>query len=170
MSMRRPNFRRRRKLTWALFGTGAVSLAASAAVAADLTTLILGQQPSLNNFTLVRVRALFGVRPISTTPTARFYDAGMTWVTDAAFSAGALPDPENDDVSWLWHSGVPWSPGNTAETSAGTFTTNFSMLEVDTKSMRRIDEQDQALVLVVKNRQATTSEFFLEGRALLRLT
>ena len=162
--------RPRRKFLWMTFGTATVSLAASAVVAADLSSLVKGSMPSLSNFTLVRVRALWGVRPTATTTFQRYYDAGMLWVTEAAFQAGGVPDPENDDVSWLWRQTLAWHPGLIRETGAGVFTLYSMVAEIDNKAMRRVDELDQSLVFVVKNRQSVTSDFYVEGRALLKLT
>ena len=169
MTSRFRRSRPRRPTFWQGFGSALVSLAASVAVAADLQTLVKAALPSLSDYTLVRVRALYGVRPTPVSTTARFYDVGMTYVTEAAFAGGALPDPEDDDVPWLWHTALPWVPQLVTETAAGTFINGFSIVEIDNRAMRKIMQTDQSLVLITKNRQAVASEFFIEGRALLRL-
>jgi len=153
---------------WGGFGSAKVTLAASVAVAVDLTAPLLIAVPSLNNYTLVRVRALCGVQNIATN-NATFYNLAMTVGNRRAFAAGGFADPEDDDASWLWQQSVTWSPFNIREIAAGTFNEQFQMVEIDTKAKRRFDETEKRLLFVIKNRQAIASEFFIEGQYLLEL-
>ena len=114
--------RRTKKMLWAPFGAGNGVLAASAAVSVDLISLIRIAVPSVNNFTVVRTRGFCGAKPdspVSANPL--FYEVGMTVVTQPAFDAGASPDPENDDASYMYRETIIWSPHIVAEQSAGVF-------------------------------------------------
>lgn len=162
--------RRRRKLLWAPFGTGTQALAASAAVSVDLMALIRIAVPSVNNFTVVRIRGWSFVRVaalVRSDPT--FYEAAITVVTQPAFDAGASPDPENDDASYMWRQTMIWSPHLVAEQSAGQFKIGAQLYEVDVKAKRRVDQADNTVVFVIKNRQAIASDFGIEGMMLLDL-
>jgi len=161
--------RRRKKLLWAPFGVGTQALAASAAVSVDLMSLIRSAVPSVNNFNVVRIRGVFGIRPTAANNNSLFYDAGIVVVTQPAFDAGATPDPEADDVSWLWFGTPIWTPSFVKETAAGVFVSASSLWDLDTKAIRKVPQADSTISFAVKNRQAVTSEFNLEGRMLLDL-
>jgi len=161
--------RRQKKLLWAPFGVGSQSLAASAAVSVDLMALIRTAVPSVNNFNVVRIRGLFGVKPIAVTGSTQFYDAGIIVVSQPAFDAGATPDPESDDVSWMWFVNPIWGPINVRETAAGAFATSPILFEVDARAQRRVPQADSTIVFAIKNRQATAAQFNMEGRMLLDL-
>ena len=81
MTMRRGR-RRAKKFLWAPFGTGLQVLAASAAVSVDLLSLIRTAVPSINNFTVVRIRGFESVRPTAISfAVPRIYDSGILVVT-----------------------------------------------------------------------------------------
>jgi len=160
---------RSRKMLWAPFGTGEQALAASAGVGVDLLSLIRAAVPSINNFTVVRIRGFCGAAPVSPAGVQLFYEMGILIVTQPAFDAGAFPDPEADDASWMWRETLIWTPMLVRETSSGVFNTAFQLLQIDGKAQRRVDQADNTMVFSIKNRQATASEFTIEGMALLNL-
>ena len=168
MAMRRGR-RRAKKFLWAPFGTGSVALAASAAVTVDLLSLIRIAVLSINNFTVVRIRGYEAVRPVSSLTNLAVYDSGILVVTQPAFDAGATPDPENDDASYMYRNSPLWSPHLVTERAAGTFVTGYQIYAVDVKAKRRVDQADNTLVYAIKNRQAVASEFNIEGMILLDL-
>jgi len=90
-------------------------------------------------------------------------------VTQPAFDAGAFPDPEDDDASYMWKETFVWNPFLVRETSAGVFTAGAMILQMDVRAKRRVDQADNTMVFVMKNRQAVASEFGVEGMALLNL-
>ena len=161
--------RRTRKMLWAPFGVGTQTLAASAAVSVDMLSLIRTAVPSINNFTVVRIRGYSGARPTGAQSAALFYDTAMVVITQPAFDAGAAPDPENDDASYMYRDHIIWNPNMVSEIAAGIFAISNMLLQFDIKSMRRVDQADNTLVFVIKNRQAIASTFVLEGDALLNL-
>ena len=158
---------RKRKMLWAPFGIGNQALAASAAVSVDMLSLIRISVPSINNFTVVRTRGFCGARPDAVSGDARFFDVAMTVITQPAFDAGAAPDPENDDASYMYRETIIWTPILTVENAAGAFVVSPQLLAFDVKAKRRVDQADNTLVFVIKNRQAVASTFLLEGMALL---
>ena len=162
--------RRRRKMIWAPFGAGTVTLSASAVSAVDLTSLILTAMPSLSDYTLVRVRGVAGVRP-TTTPDGltRFYEMAMMMANSREFSSGGFADPEQDDASYLWFTTVPHTPMMVQERGGSSFDNSPSIVEIDAKAKRKADELERRLLFIIKNRQAVASDFFIEGRALLDL-
>jgi len=160
---------RQKKMLWAPFGTGTQALAASGASSADLLSLIRITIPSINNFTVVRMRGFCFAGPVSPSADPKFYEVATVVVTQPAFDAGASPDPENDDASYSWRETIVWTPLMTRETAAGVFNASPMMLQVDMKAKRRIDQADNTFVFVIKNRQATASEFSIEGMILLDL-
>ncbi len=161
--------RRTRKMLWAPFGVGTQALGASAAVSVDLLSLIRAAVPSINNFTIVRIRGLWGVGPSAVTSSSLFYEAGMIVVTQPAFDAGASPDPENDDASYMWRNSAIWTALFVREFGAGSFVSTPVLMPFDVKAQRRVDQADNTLAFVVKNRQANVSSFQVEGMALLNL-
>lgn len=161
--------RRRSKLLWAAFGTGTQALAASAAVSVDLLSLIRAAVPSINNFTVVRIRGFWFVSPTIANTNPLFYEAGMVVITQPAFDAGAAPDPENDDASYMWRETAIWNPFLMRETSAGAFTPGIQLYQIDVKAKRRVDQADNTLAFMVKNRQGVASLFGVEGMILLNL-
>ena len=161
--------RRRKKYLWAPFGVGIQALAASAAVSVDLLSFIRTAVPSINNFTVVRIRGFYGVRRTAVGTSMNLYDVAIIVVTQPAFDAGASPDPENDDASYMFRESPVWTPGNVRETAVGTFTTFHQLYQIDAKAKRRVDQADNTLVWVIKNRQALAADFILEGMALLDL-
>ena len=162
--------RRRKKYFWTPYGTGTTSLAASGAVAVDLTSILYANYPSSRDFTLVRLRGLMGCRPASNFTNLNTYNIGIVVVTLQAFQASAgTPDPEDDEASWLYQKTVVWTPNLMAETAAGVFAAGYMMFEIDARAMRKLPAAEQRVVFRIKNRQAVTSEFFIEGVALLDL-
>ena len=161
--------RRRKKYLWAPFGVGIQAFAASAAVSVDLLSLIRTAVPSINNFTVVRIRGFYGVRRTAVGTSMNIYDVAILVVTQPAFDAGATPDLENDDASYMFRESPVWTPGNVKETAAGVFTTYHQMYMMDVKAKRRVDQADNTLVWVIKNRQALAADFVVEGMILLDL-
>ena len=161
--------RRRKKYLWAPFGTGQQNLAASAAVSVDLLSLIRTAVPSVNNFTVVRIRGFEVVRPQVCNATLQIYDTGIIVVTQPAFDAGATPDSENDDASYMYRNSPVWTANLCQEIAAGTFSPGFQIYMIDVKAKRRVDQADNTLVYAIKNRQAVVAHFNIEGMALLDL-
>ena len=150
--MSRYGRRRPKKYLWAPFGTGAQTLAASAAVSVDLLSLIRIAVPSVNNFTVVRIRGFEAVRASGGFTSLWITDSGIIVVTQPAFDAGATPDPENDDASYMYRNSPLWSPNLMTETSAGVFSAGFQIYAIDVKAKRRVDQADNTLVYAIKNR------------------
>ena len=161
--------RRVKKYLWAPFGAGVQTLAASAAVSVDLLSLIRASVLSINNFTIVRIRGFAFARPTAVNSLPLIYEAGIIVVTQPAFDSGNTPDPENDDASWMYRETYVWSPHNVAENAAGSFVTGIQLYQIDVRAKRRVDQADNTLAFAIKNRQATTSQFGIEGMALLDL-
>ena len=161
--------RRSRKMLWAPFGAGNVALAASAVVGVDMMSLIRTAVPSINNFTVVRIRGSGSVRSSSVTATSLFFEAGMVITTQPAFDAGAFPDPENDDASYMYRETMLWTPLLVREIAAGNFVPCPQIYMIDVKAKRRVDQADNTLVYILKNRQANAGVFTIEGMALLNL-
>ena len=161
--------RRTKKYLWAPFGAGIQALAASGAVGVDLLSLIRTAIPSINNFTIVRIRGYGGVRRVATGAAAQIYEAAMIVVTQSAFDAGAFPDVENDDASYMYRETWVWTLQLTRETAVGTFVTSHQLYQIDVKAKRRVDQADNTLVFAIKNRQAIAADFIIEGMALLDL-
>ena len=161
--------RRTRKMLWAPAGVGNQALAASVAVSVDILALIRTAVPSINNFTVVRIRGFCGARPSTVQVADTFYDVGIVVVTQPAFDAGASPDPENDDASYMYRETIICTPQLARETSAGVFTPGTQLLQIDVKAMRRVDQADNTFVFVIKNRQAVASAFQFEVMTLLNL-
>ncbi len=159
--------RRRRKMLWAPFGIGLQTLAASAAVGVDLVSLIRIAVPSIANYTVVRILGSCGAAPTASPGSPKFFDAGIIVTSQAAFDAGAFPDPVADDVSWLWFGNIVWDSQLVREFAAGSFTESFSVLPIDAKSKRKVPQADNTVIFVIRNRQAVAADFFIEGRMLL---
>lgn len=161
--------RRAKKYLWAPFGTGLQTLAASAAVSVDLLALIRTAVPLINNFTVVRIRGFEAVRPTACSGSLLLYDSGILVVTQPAFDAGATPDPENDDASYMYRNSPIWSANLCQETAAGTFSPGMNLYQIDVRAKRRVDQADNTLAYAIKNRTAIASQFNVEGMILLDL-
>ena len=99
----------------------------------------------------------------------QLYDSAIIVVTQPAFDAGATPDPENDDASYMYRNSLIWSFHLISETSSGVFTRGIQLYAIDVRAKRRVDQADSTLVYAIKNRQAVSSSFVIEGMALLDL-
>ena len=143
---------RARKMLWAPFGAGNQALVASAAVGVDMLSLIRTAVPSINNFTVVRIRGSTSVRPQSVATSTLFYESGIVITTQPAFDAGAFPDPENDDASYMYRETLLWTSLNVREVAAGTFVASPQIYMIDVKAKRRVDQADNTLVYAIKNR------------------
>ena len=143
--------RKAKKYLWAPFGSGQQTLGVSAAVSVDLLSLIRVAVPSVNNFTVVRIRGFAAVRPAISQISLQLYDSGMIVVTQPAFDAGNTPDPENDDASWMYKETLMWSPGMVREVAIDSFQAVFQFYMIDVRAKRRVDQADNTLVYAIKN-------------------
>jgi len=87
--------------------------------------------------------------------------AGMVPVTEQAMAAGSasLPDPELDDGDFMWHDMGLYlqdTVRNDAD-SADLEVANTRYIEIDSKAMRKLNEDNQTLAYVFKN-DASSSE------------
>jgi len=96
--------------------------------------------------------------------------AGIAWVGNDAFAAGAgsLPDPSDDNADWIWHSGIALSFPTTG--AGGSPAIPPGGFVIDNKSMRKQRENNSTLVLHVRaTTLARTVTVFISGRALFLL-
>ena len=156
---------------WGHFGTGEVTLAASGKAAVNMSGVLKTALPSLTAWTLERlIFQLHGRDNGTVTESLRLANFGITILAESAFDAGvtAMPDPENDDVSWLfWYTQVLEVERN--ERAAGDFRQVWNAFEFDIHSRRRVPTPDQLLVGIWKNRSAIAAVVSLQGQFLARL-
>ena len=153
---RRPGLvaRSRPRYTWRQFITGVTAGPSGARLAFDLSTL--GPAPDLSalgvvgDFTLRRLHMtlIAQSQAASESSSQDHYTWGVYVAGNDALAAGAtsLPDPESDAADWLAF-GFVW-----ASLESTGFSTGIHPIEravVDNRSMRKVNENNQSLVLVV---------------------
>jgi len=137
--------RRRKKWLWADAAIAQVQVNAGARLAADLTSPIRAQVPSLANYT---VTGIFGELSFKTTAASQSNSIfhALTVVTAQAMVAGAtaIPDPADDFAPWLY-----WmASGISGRTTAGD---GDIRIPFHVASKRRMDETDMRLAFSMTN-------------------
>ena len=117
------------------------------AVAFDLiaTTLLTLVSPMI-----VRIRGELSVTADFSTGAVLPYAAGFVQMSRKAFTSGiaAVPFPSVDDADWQWyHAGAVGDAGSTVFVPEN----DVVHVMVDTKAMRRYEQDDQTLVFVLAN-------------------
>ena len=140
-------------------------------LAASTAAISQGFVPTVGGETLIRTRGLFSWRSDQLASSEGLVGAvGIAVVTEQAFTVGitAVPHPHTDAAwgGWLWHS---YFASQIDVSSAVGFTQDGAhQLVVDSKAMRKVDE-DERLVLVVENSAAVGMQFFWAVRLLSKL-
>ena len=117
----------------------------AAAFDASTTTLSTFVSP-----TIVRIRGELTMFADLATDGMCVFAAGFLQMFRKAFNTGvaAIPFPGVDDVDWQWfHSGAIGDAGSSVLVSEN----DVQYIMVDTKAMRRYEQDDQTLVFVVAN-------------------
>ena len=158
----------RRQRFWSNFGTGVFTLVGGGRASSNLTANLMTAFPEMKDYTLLRIRGTFQMNAqVFATTTI---DVGIIVVTRQAFEAGttSVPDPELDDADWLWYSTLTHR-GQRTERSAGVFAESPHALEIDNRAMRRIQGNEQRVIMSVKNRSGSNVDIDIEGRILFLL-
>ncbi len=133
-----------------------------------------GSQPSLSalgvvgDYTIRRVHARVGLQSLQTVSTANAVQVfvGATVASNDALVVGltALPDPRVDAGDWFIYGTV-----SVSESTLGTDRPPMSELVIDSHAMRRVNENNQAPVLLVQAPAALSSDinFSVSGRMLV---
>ena len=105
--------------------------------------------------TVVRIRGeLYVGQPPDTVARQLIWYVGMVVVSEDAMSAAgaSLPDPEFDDADWMYYRSGFYRTG-IYEDSAGALreVDPGRYLEVDSKAMRKLPEDNRTLAYVFKN-------------------
>ena len=139
-----------RKTLWAGFGGSNTNLAAGAATIINSANAAL---LLLRPFTIVRTRLVWNVRSDQAAVTENYAAAiGLAVVSDQAVAVGvtAVPTPVTDvgsDLFLMWSAAI--SQFNFLS-SVGFHPASGVMSEIDSKAMRKVDD-DQDIVLVVED-------------------
>jgi len=172
--------RSKRSTAWAQgpgSGTALTSLTSSV-----LKILGSGVTPTIAKVTIVRLRGQFGGSLLTATAAGNgFIGAlGVGIVTVPAFAIGttAVPDPvdEADWDGWMFHrffqltAASPISGGAATDELSGDFNTASFNIEVDSKAMRKIDENEILMAAVgVTEIGTATADLRFDSRLLAML-
>ena len=163
----------RPRYTWRYFDTALSNLLAGGNLSFDIGTV--GNAPDLadlgviGDYTVRRLHMLIGSTSENNgeATTLDGYVWGVGVISQDAFNAGVFPDPKADAYDWLAFGGryVPLS-------SAGGLATNHPYVQeiVDNRSMRKVNENSQALVIILDNpavNNVATISIRLMGRLLV---
>ena len=167
MARRRRGFVRgpRRAVDWSASSV----LAAPVTVPGASAVLIETFQPIAGGETVIRTRGMLGWESDQTAATERQIGAfGICVVTQQATTVGitAIPHPATDAAwgGWLYHT---FFFSEFRLTTAAGFESNFlNSMVIDSKAMRKVDE-DERLVVVVENTHATQSFLFFNSERFL---
>ena len=101
--------------------------------------------------TIVRIRGQIDLAgDLSGAPVMLPWAAGLVQMSRKAFATGiaAVPFPSIDDADWQWY-----EVGSVGDAGSTTLLPENDLVHVpiDTKAMRRYEQDDQTLVLVVAN-------------------
>ncbi len=149
---------RKRVPSWSASATtGLITIAAGAtSISVVFTNAVLNAAGYLGA-TLVRTRGVFHAQSDQQAAVeAPVLCMGMMFVTEEAAAAGAVPSPFTDaDADWfVWETVVP-----SANTGAGTQVSGSVRKIIDSKAMRKVDDQS-SLILVVENVDAAAGALF----------
>jgi len=150
-TVRRPLAGIRPRYTWRPFELSETTLAANGSIHLDLSNgaggdslLTLG---ILGDYTVRRIRGELGFVSQSALDSHSMASVwwGVTVVSNDALAVGAtaLPNPRVDSADWMLH-GVAYVEENGIEGS-----TRGRMPNLETKSMRKVNENNQSVVLVI---------------------
>jgi len=158
---RRASHSQRRRTTWIgneITSVDKITVAAATSIVYQLFDLRLN--PAIVGSTILRTRGLFRAMTDQVGAAEFPFGAiGMAVVDGEAFDAGivSLPTPytESDDHSWFFHSYF----ATDFDISAVGSSSNPFELEVDSKAMRKLQEND-VIVWILQNQSATDALFF----------
>ncbi len=126
-------------------------------IAASTNALLQVFTPIIGGETVIRIRGLFGWRTDQAAADEEQLGAvGICKVSEPAATIGisAIPTPNTDAAwgGWIWHS--YFASFFEFVSSTGVFADGLHRIVIDSKAMRKFDEDDR-LVLVVENSAAT---------------
>ncbi len=149
------------------------SAVASALTSLAANTIVLSETftPIVGGETLIRTRGLFSWRSDQQAADEALLGAvGIAVVTAQAVSVGitAIPHPDTDSAwgGWLWHS--YFSSSLSLGTSVGFDANDMQRIWIDSKAMRKVDE-DERLVVVVENSSSFGMQFNTSERLLSKI-
>ena len=136
------------------------ALGVSVAAAFDLTATAL---LTIVSPTIVRIRGQLTLAGDFMGVEFLTWAAGIVQMSRKAFTTGiaAVPFPNVDDADWQWFAAGAIGDGASAPVPAEDTTD----VVIDTKSMRRYEQDDQTMVLVVANNSlvAAGEELFMQA-------
>ena len=151
---------------WAGLGLDSTFNALAAA-----SSVIVGNFTGLSDVTILRIRGLLSIGSDQTAAGGEVHGAlGVAIVSEEAFTIGitAVPLPITNDSSDLWMLWQPFSHGIQRLTSVGFAEPRLSNWVVDSKAMRKMSN-DQRAVVVLQNSAATAGLIWhLDLRSLAR--
>ena len=141
----------RRPVEWLRTRTAFTNLPGAAGVATAAAFDITPTQfLTLVSPTVVRIRGELSMSADLATDGMAVYAAGFVQMSRKAFTTGiaAIPFPGLDDVDWQWyHSAVVGDAGSSVLVPEN----DVVHVMIDSKAMRRYEQDDQTLVFVVAN-------------------
>ena len=165
----RSSSRPRRPVEWSRVATVPTILigvggGVSAAVF-DLTPTVMA---TLVSPTIVRIRGRIDISADVTAPMGR-YAAGLVKISRKSLAGGiaAIPIPLSDDADWQWYDAG--CLGDSVTFSSPTPEEDVLHLMVDTKAMRRYEQDDETLAFVFANNSGVTGDdlFFCANFSIL---
>ncbi len=164
----------RPRLTWKAFQQDPSTLVGGTTRIFDLS--VQGVTPTLpelgifGDYTIRRVRWRFSGRDIDSFVGKRLVLVfwGMIVVSDDAFASGsgAVPDPRTDAADWFAYGVMTYVTGFDSIGQDTLIATTFSA-ELDSRSMRKVNENSQVPVLVLSTVTGETTEVVFGGRLLV---
>ncbi len=158
----------RRAVDWSVINTPQTTLVALAGATSVLVSVGV---PIVGGETVIRTRGLFGYASDQLAASEVQLGAiGICVVTAQAESVGisAVPHPDTDAAwgGWLYHS--YFANRQRFASAVGFQSDGFITQEVDSKAMRKVDE-DERLVMVVQNSGANGMDFYFRARFLSKI-
>ena len=155
----------RRPVEWARGRTAVTNTAGAAGSTTASAFDITGAFPTFLSFvspTIVRIRgeltlsALLGVNAIIQ------WSAGFVKMSTKSFGVGilAVPIPNVDDADWLWFAGGAMGDGGSTGIQPEE---DLHHLVIDTKAMRKFQQDDDTLVFVFANHSGVTGSDFIHS-------
>ncbi len=171
MTMRRsvPRGRIRRPMSWVVGEAIPQGLAAGSQQEIDL--LASRSDFQRTDVTVTRVRGAGFLRATSDGVADHEMVLGIIVITQQAFTVGgtSVPDPDQDNADWLWWNQVYSVPAFQEDSAGVSRIINLpTMFEIDSKAQRKMNEENQTLVLVIKNAGSVTIQFGMRLRSLLK--
>ena len=141
--------------------------AAGGTIVASLTTAEKAKRP----FTIVRTHMLIGVVTDQVVATEDFFGAvGMCVVSDQASAAGAasVPTPDTDAASDLWFLHQYYMGEFRFGTNVGFQNRSERQYQIDSKAMRKVNEDEDVLVIAELNTTGSGHTVSIAGRLLIK--